>query len=405
MGRIRPGSSRPLAVLLGVCLAALLGAYLGRSQDDVRLPENPLAGRLVFEQKGCITCHAIQGQGGHIGPDLGEKGFSGGFLELAAVMWNHAPQMLRRMRELGLPFPRMARQEMADLTGYLYYLRYLGEPGDLYRGRLLVEEKGCLNCHSIQGKGGRLAPPFDRLAEYAAPLYLAQSLWNHGPVMDAEIRKKGLPRPVFGKRDIVDLSAYIRSAAASGVRSKVYMTPGNPRRGKELVRSKGCLTCHSVNGVGGSLGPDFARLRWDFSVTEIAGLMWNHGSEMALRMKQKKIQWPRFKDGEMADLIAYLYFLGFQDLPGDAARGRKILETKGCFSCHRPGAGAAAGAPALSRVTNVASVADMIRIMWNHTPVMEKKVTEKVLNWPELTREDMRHLYAYLQRSREAREK
>ena len=37
--------------------------------------------------------------------------------------------------------------------------------------------------------------------------------------------------------------------------------------------------------------------------------MWNHASTMEERMLQESVEWPVFKGGEMADLIAYLLSL------------------------------------------------------------------------------------------------
>ncbi|HUV14336.1 MAG TPA: hypothetical protein VMY18_11890, partial [Acidobacteriota bacterium] len=161
---LEPARARTkLAVLVAiVLLAVLLPMVLGQ---DFSIPENPLRGRFVLEQKGCLSCHAIKGEGGNIGSDLGQTKFYGSFLELASIMWNHSPEMARRMRELDLRYPKFSRQEITELIAYLYYLRYLGEPGDLYRGRMLVREKGCLTCHSVGGKGGDSAPAFDQLAK------------------------------------------------------------------------------------------------------------------------------------------------------------------------------------------------------------------------------------------------
>jgi cytochrome c551/c552 len=364
--------------------------------QELIIPENPLKGRFVFEQKGCITCHAIKGEGGEIGPDLGKKKFYGSFLQLAGIMWNHSPEMLRRMRELDLPFPEFSRAEMVELIAYLYYLRYLGEPGDLYRGKVLATEKGCLACHSIGGKGGKSGPAFDKLAKYVSPLYMAQALWNHGPQMEQQIKKMGLSRPKFEKGEIVDLSAYIREASKGTEKEQVYMSPGNPQRGKMVFKEKGCLDCHAARGEGKDVGPDLGELEWDYSVTEIAGLMWNHGTEMGELMEERKMSWPTFSGKEMADLIACLYFLKFADKPGDAQAGRIVFSEKGCTKCHGVDGKGSENAPDLSKSKVLASTIDMARIMWNHAPVMEERVTEKVMRWPEFSGNEMMNLYAFL---------
>ena len=374
-------------------LAVLLPIVLGQ---DSSIPENPLRGRFVLEQKGCLSCHAINGEGGNIGSDLGQRKFYGSFLELASIMWNHSPEMARRMRELDLRYPRFSRQEITELIAYLYYLRYLGEPGDLYRGRLLVKEKGCLTCHSVGGKGGDSAPAFDQLAKYVSPLFLAQALWNHGPEMDKQIREKGLQRPTFQKGEIVDLSAYIRYASLETAKERLYMPPGNPAQGLNTLREKNCLACHAIDGRGSAIGPDFGQTQWNMSVTEIAALMWNHGSQMAQMMEQKGIGWPMFSGPEMADLIAYLYFLGFEDQAGDEKAGERLFGEKGCSYCHTPTGPGPGIAPDLANLKALSSPADMAPVMWNHAPVMEEKVAERIINWPKLSGAELRDLYAFL---------
>ncbi len=371
------------------------GLALIQAQQQL-LPDNPLQGRIVFEQKGCSNCHAVKGDGAGNGPDLGRERYYGSFLELAGIMLNHAPEMLRRMRELELPYPEFTRAEIVSLIAYLYYLRYLGEPGNLYRGKVLLGEKGCISCHSIRGKGGSSGPPFDHLSKYVSPLYLAQALWNHGPQMDVMVRNKGLRRPKFEKGEIVDLSAYIRSANPSRASEQVFMSPGNPGDGKKIFTAKKCARCHDIGRENKHRGPVLGDLDLDRSVTEIAALMWNHGSEMGQHMQQMDIEWPRFDGKEMADLIAYLYFLRFEDPAGDPKEGYAAFKRKGCVRCHGDDARGGAVAPDLSQSRALSSYIDMAQVMWNHTPVMEEKIIEKVMQWPVFSAADMRNLYAYL---------
>ena len=80
----------------------------------LELPSDPLAGRLVFEGKGCLHCHALGGFGGELGPDLTQERFFGGPAELSAVLWNHIPDMNRKYRQLGLKRPSFTEREMLD---------------------------------------------------------------------------------------------------------------------------------------------------------------------------------------------------------------------------------------------------------------------------------------------------
>ena len=96
-------------------LAIPFALTVGISAQPIDLPEDPLRGRSVFEQKSCITCHAISGQGGKEAPDLARKLYFGSVLELGSIMWNHAPAMNRMLRKANITRPQFTEAEMLDL--------------------------------------------------------------------------------------------------------------------------------------------------------------------------------------------------------------------------------------------------------------------------------------------------
>ncbi len=385
-----------LCISLATIFFLVAISFVLAGDEWVGLPENPLEGWSVFQQKGCVKCHAIHGHGGKFGPDLGEKQFYGSFLQLAGVMWNHSPQMSGRMREIRVSRPTFTQEEMGSLIGYLYYVRYLGEPGDPEEGETLFSQKGCIKCHSIGGKGGNIGPRLDAMKLYGSPLYMAQAMWNHGPEMDVKMKTLGIRRPRFEGREIVDLIAYIQRASDGTSTEKVYMFPGNPTDGEKLFTSKGCINCHAVRGKNGTTGPDLGKAELYRSVTEIAGIMWNHGPDMWLEMKRRGIARPNFDGEEMADIIAYLYFLKFVDEPGDPAQGEKIFSEKGCITCHSVNGKGGEIGPDLATSRGLSSSIEMTQVMWNHAPIMEKKMKDSRLPWPEFEGNDMPNLFAYL---------
>ncbi|MEE9171090.1 MAG: c-type cytochrome [bacterium] len=359
--------------------------------QEIELPSNPLRGRIEFEEKGCIECHSISGFGGTIAPDLGKEQYYGSFLELASIIWNHLPEMDRKYRQLKVERPNFTQDEMLNLIGFLYYLRYLGEPGSVAQGQRLLTTKGCMACHEVAGKGGHVGPDFGQIQQYASPLYIVQAMWNHGPAMQEEMKESQIDYPTLTGGNIVDISAYIRQAATGN--TEIRMSPGNPVRGEAVFGEKSCQNCHSVDEKEEKVGPNLSEIDLKKSVTEIAGLMWNHSPTMIGYMNEESIEWPQFEGREMADLIAYLYFLGFEDTPGDLRLGEEVFIDKGCAGCHEEGGGLG---PDLAILRRFGSPIRMIQLMWNHAPKMEDLLLSQNEEWPKLTTKEMQDLYAYL---------
>lgn len=87
----------------------------------VREPElgDPAAGRQLFQAKGCVACHAVKGQGGTVGPDLGRIDHGHNAYQMAGIMWNHSATMSAVMEAMKIPRPVFEGNEMADLLAYL----------------------------------------------------------------------------------------------------------------------------------------------------------------------------------------------------------------------------------------------------------------------------------------------
>lgn len=381
--------------------AVVFGAFpagAGEEKGDVWLPSEPLKGRIIFEQKHCDACHSIGGTGGDIGPDLAEQSFAGTFLDLASSLWNHIPDMVVEQKALNLDWPRFSDEEVAALISYLYYLRYLGTPGDVSSGKTLFKTKGCDVCHVVGKKGGGdVGPELDRLKKYASPIYMIQAIWNHGPQMQQQIREFGVERPSFTGQDIGDLSAYIRSISQLTVREKVYLSPGNPSDGKQVFDEKGCMQCHAVRERGGEIGPALDDMDLGKSVNDIAAMMWNHAEEMQAAMGQERMEWPTFERKEMADLIAYLYFVNFMDPPGNAARGESLFKEKQCLSCHAIRGVGGDVAPDIAETDELSNRVAILRTMFNHAAKMSESVLSEGKTWPVMTGRQMRDIFAYIE--------
>ena len=374
-------------------LILILISVIPLMAQKINLPNNPLAGRIVFEEKGCIECHAISGYGGDVGPDLIKKQYYGSFLDLTAVIWNHIPKMNRMFRKLHRDRPKFTSEEMLNLISFIYYLHYLGEPGSVSHGKTLIRSKGCLTCHTIDGKGGKVGPDFITLNKNASPLFMVQTMWNHFPKMSKEFSSAGKDIPDLSGKDLVDITSYIK--AAGNAKAELRMTPGNPNKGAIVFKAKGCIKCHSATADDEEkIGPSLKLLKLNQSVTAVAALMWNHAESMSGFMKEYSMNWPIFIGTQMADLIAYLYFLDFEDPPGNPGQGETEFSEKNCSSCHGQKDGV--GPDLLTGKSKINSPVSMIRKMWNHASGMEDQILTFNEEWPKLTAQQMRDIYAFL---------
>ena len=173
---------------------------------------NPNEGRKVYAAKGCGHCHAINGIGPTIGPDLGRAPARPQTItQIAGAMWNHAPEMRTLAQDKGIQWTPFKQSELRDLIAYLHFLRLLDQPGDVRRGERLFDDKHCSTCHAIGGRGGRIASDLSQWKQYGSPILWAEIMWRHAGQMEGKMRELGLSWPQFQDNDMDDLIAFIQS--------------------------------------------------------------------------------------------------------------------------------------------------------------------------------------------------
>ena len=181
--------------------------------------------------------------------------------------------------------------------------------GDARRGRALFRSLDCLACHSIRGEGGHLAPDLGkRVTRAYSPAELAGLMWNHGPAMWAAFARRGLARPEPTEQQVADLFTYFFSAG-------YFDTPGDPRRGGEVFRSRGCAGCHGIDKPLHPLAKPVTAWRCLDDPVALAREMWNHPSPHA-----------RVSARELSDVLVFLR--GLPRLQGRPATGMLSPETR-----------------------------------------------------------------------------
>ena len=175
------------------------------------LPGTPATGEKLFSERQCATCHAFAGKGGRVGPDLGRSGHHVSLTEFSARMWNHGPKMWAAMKERGIDVPKLSGQDTADILAYLYVAHYFDPTASARRGAAALTAKGCTTCHSVNGKGGKVAADFAKSTVVGSPGSLIAGMWNHGPLMESAAQKQAVSWPMLKGRDLADIAAYLNS--------------------------------------------------------------------------------------------------------------------------------------------------------------------------------------------------
>jgi cytochrome c551/c552 len=385
---------RRLLVSLGLVLIA---AATSTAQPVFSAAQDPLAGSRVFGSKGCVKCHAVNGVGGSVGPDLGRIAQPRTFYDLAAAMWNHLPRMVERMQQLNITRPQLEPREAGDLVAFLYTLHYFDPLGNAEAGRGLFSVKRCVVCHQVGGTGGVVGPSLDHLRQFASPIFLATAMWNHGPAMMQAMRTRGIERPTFTAAELRDLVAYLVPASAAVPEGPVYVLPGRATEGRLLFAAKRCLDCHSVAGQGGRVGPELVERGARRSVLEFAATMWNKAPAMLTAMTARGIAVPQLQPGEMADLVAYLYSVRYFAEPGNVRNGWILASSKGCLACHAVGGERGKPASDLSRAKGLEAPAGVLAALWNHAVVTAPTPGGPKAAWPEFRPQEMADLVSMLQ--------
>jgi cytochrome c2 len=341
-------------------------------------------GWMLFNKKKCIDCHSIWGEGGKGGPDLGPlPRYYFSQSQLAALIWDHDPEMWGGMIARKTPFPTIDKKEMTDLFAFLNFIRYMDEPGNAEKGKNLMKVKACDECHTVQeGAKGDLG----RWGRFTNPILWAQMMWNHTPQMEQEMRKKGIPWVEFKGNEMIDLIGYIRSITPAV--EKKYLSPGDSINGEKLFIQKGCIQCHRPNSQ-----LDLSQ-RKDFppTVAQLAGEMWNHSKEMWRGTLEKGIKEFSLSPQEMADIIAYLFSVRYMDEPGVAGLGKTVFIQKQCNLCHIRGEKALD----LSRLKGQVSVISITTAIWNHGPQMLEQIRKAKMSWQKISGRELIDLMAYL---------
>ena len=255
-------------------------------------------------------------------------------------------------------------------------------PGDARRGEQLFTSEQCIQCHSVKGKGGTLAPDLARRVDRDyTPSVMASLMWNHAPDMWAAMEKQGLKKGSMTPEKAADLFAYFVSA-------RYFEKPGDAARGKLAFDAHKCSGCHGITSSSVVGAPPVVKWESLADPVILAQQMWNHGPKMRAEFAKKKLTWGKLTGQELTDMLVYLQNLpetrglakNFSFEASDA--GEKLFAAKGCAECH-------VGKRALEVLLKNQTLTEIAVDMWNHQPSMKNPP-------PVFEKDEMAQIISYL---------
>lgn len=268
-------------------------------------------------------------------------------------------------------------------------------PGDAKAGLKVFFDRGCSQCHSVLGEGGKSAPDLARApGGHLSASGLVAAVWNHAPTMWERMNEAKVSLPDLTEEEMTNLFAFIYSVRSMD-------EPGNAERGRLLLTERRCLSCHAVAGRGGRTGPDLRRWASYRNPVSWIQAMWNHAPAMQVLMEERGLPWPEFTGSDVADLIAYIRTRAASPRrhvylqPADPVQGRKVFRRKGCARCH-PMRGPAGRAPDLGTRSFPRTIGQFAARMWNHSPAMWASMQAQEIPRPQFSNKEMADLISYL---------
>ncbi len=239
---VTPNSSMPPQKFAEADLEAVTLFMLSQTGESVpgyyasmKVIPSAAEGQRLFQQKGCIGCHSVAGQGGKVGPALDEVGLR----RTPEWMMQHFRDPQSVTPGSVMPKFGFTETEARALTDFLLHLRernissnLTALVGPVERGREVFRKYGCAGCHGADAKGGVPNPNAKTAEQIPGLLYVADGYTKEElkarivkgqreiPALDPKRPPPPLYMPAWGglikDAEIDDLIAYLISLKPKG---------------------------------------------------------------------------------------------------------------------------------------------------------------------------------------------
>lgn len=177
-------------------------------------------------------------------------------------------------------------------------------------GKMVWHKYDCIGCHTILGNGSYFAPDMTKIVENKPKGYLKQFLMDPKAVNPhASMPKLGISADEANK--LIVFLDWISKIDTNGWPPKPILAAAAGAGGKELTagqrlyQSLGCAGCHTINGIGGTSGPDLTHVGSKRNKAWLAGHFRNPQAYVA-NSAMPKVEAP---DADIEHLTEYMLSL------------------------------------------------------------------------------------------------
>ena len=247
-----------------------LQASCGKCHLDMEVPESPLVskGREIIEKSGCFGCHKMPLFEGRKkpGPSLDKLGSKVNKKWLVA--WLSNPR--NYLEKPKMPKINLSQEDIDLLSDYLMsskderLLSKLEGEGDPEMGKVRFRESRCITCHSVNGRGGTLAPELGNVVSKVNREWIFRFITEPHYYQP----KSKMPRYGFSHQEALDITEYIMEefSEEDWDEAEEELAPIEPRElSPELMKKAegmfidyGCSGCHDKSGIKAAvkIGPE-----------------------------------------------------------------------------------------------------------------------------------------------------
>ena len=344
---------------------------------------NTDSGRALFGELRCVSCHAVKGRGGTMGPELTNVGDK----VRRDWLFSFLKDPHRDQPETAMLQYRLADDQVRDLAAFLLQEYTSGGAGPetalpsfqdaaaVTAGRATFIARGCYSCHRLPGVAvtGKFGPSLAGVAD-RDPDQLTYGNSRARHTTDNYIFVKLLQPDGLGSPSSMPTFGFTPGEAATitvalaGLHktdlpaSRVVSRPSPPLyrpqgRFGELVRRYRCLSCHRIRGTGGDLSTvPLDRIGSQLQRDYLVAYLLNPGAvRVSVEARMPVFHMTPEEAKTITDYVSTVFIDDDIDgragaaARGDARRGQERFRELGCVGCHQVGLNGGYVGPDLSK--------------------------------------------------------